>query len=259
VGRLADGRRVYFDTVRAPYGAMAEQTLVAPETLLDVPDGIDDAVAAAMGNCGLAAWLALSRRAGLRPGERVLVLGATGAVGAVAVQSAQVLGAGRVVAVSRLGEAVPGADAVVALETDEHAAVTGGGGTFARGLDDLAGAFRAAAGGGVDVIIDLLWGAPAMAAMRAAAHGARHIQIGQLAGVTAELAAPVVRSAALDLRGFAIFHEPIEARREAYVALGAAVEAGNVVFSLETHPLAEVQVAWERQRAGAKAKLILKP
>src|SRR4051812_21140925 len=53
VGRLADGRRVYFDTVRAPYGAMAEQTLVAPETLLDVPDGIEDTVAAAMGNCGL--------------------------------------------------------------------------------------------------------------------------------------------------------------------------------------------------------------
>src|SRR3954447_20588893 len=74
VGRLADGRRVFFDTTRAPHGAMAERTLVPDDTLLDVPDGLADEVAAALGNSGLGAWLALDWRAGLKEGETVLVL-----------------------------------------------------------------------------------------------------------------------------------------------------------------------------------------
>src|SRR3954452_17001818 len=120
VGRLPDGRRVYFDSCVAPYGAMAERTLVPRDGLIDVPDGIDDAVAAALGNAGLAAWLSLTGRAALAPGEPVLVPGATGAVGTIAVQAAKVLGAGRVVAAARPGERLEallgrGADATFAL------------------------------------------------------------------------------------------------------------------------------------------------
>src|SRR5262245_8059301 len=77
VGRLADGRRVFFAAPAEPYGAMAERTLVSPNELLDVAEGVEDDVAAALGNSGLAAWLALDWRAGLEPGETVLVLGAT--------------------------------------------------------------------------------------------------------------------------------------------------------------------------------------
>lgn len=89
VGRTPDGRRVFFDAPVAPYGSWAEQTLVRVADLLDVADGVDDATAAALGNTGLGAWLALSWRAHLQPGESVLVLGATGAVGSVAVQAAR--------------------------------------------------------------------------------------------------------------------------------------------------------------------------
>src|SRR3954453_7454483 len=96
--RLEDGRRVYFDATVEPYGSMAERTLVPSDAFLDVAEGVDDVVAAALGNTGLAAWLSLRRGAGLREGETVLVLGATGAVGGIAVQAAKVLGAGRVVA-----------------------------------------------------------------------------------------------------------------------------------------------------------------
>jgi NADPH:quinone reductase-like Zn-dependent oxidoreductase len=167
VGRPADGRRVYFDLSVPPYGSMAERTLVPEDVPIDVPDGIDDASAAACGNTGLGAWLALDWRSGLQPGETVLVLGATGAVGSVAVQAAKLLGAGRVVAASRGGRLVRGADAAVDLDAD----------------GDLAEAIREAAGGDVDVTIDPLWGEPAVAAMRAAARHARHVQVGHVAGL----------------------------------------------------------------------------
>jgi NADPH:quinone reductase-like Zn-dependent oxidoreductase len=244
---LADGRRVYFDAV-VPFGSMAERALAAAGELIDVPDGLDDPTAAALGNTGLAGWLALSWRADLQPGETVAVLGATGQVGSVAVQAAKRLGAGRVVAVARGSDRLDalrdrGADAVVALEGD-----------------DLAGRIQAAAGGPVDVIIDSLWGEPAAAAMQAAARFGRHVQVGQLAGAALDLAAPVIRSRSLDVRGFMGAHPPLEVRAQAYAELGALVARGEIVIDVEPVPLADVAGAWERQRSGdAGAKLVLIP
>ena len=116
VGRLADGRRLFFDTTVALFGAWAQQSLVPEASLLAVSDWVDDAVAAALGNAVLAAWLSLDWRARLQPGECVVVLGATGAMGSAAVQIAKILGAKRVVGVDvdevRLAE-LQGADATV--------------------------------------------------------------------------------------------------------------------------------------------------
>jgi NADPH2:quinone reductase len=165
----------------------------------------------------------------------------------IAVQAAKALGAGRVVAAARAGERLEalrrrGADATVALDRE-----------------DLAGAMRAAADRSVDVTIDLLWGRFALAAMQVAAHRARHIQLGHLGGLTIELPAPTVRAAPLDLRGFAVFHEPIEARREGYAALSEHILAGRITVDVEPVPLSEIGAAWERQRAGAERKLIVTP
>jgi NADPH:quinone reductase-like Zn-dependent oxidoreductase len=249
VGRTADGRRVFFEAPMPPYGSWAQRTLVSEEDLLTPADGVDDVTAAALGNTGLAAWLALSWRARLQPGESVLVLGATGALGTVAVQAAKVLGAAHVIAVDldpdRLRRAHErGADATVALTGDA----------------DLASAIREAAGPrGVDVIIDPLWGEPALAAMRAAAPGARHVQIGQAAGVTVSLPAPVIRSIGLQILGFAIFHAPVEVRREAYLALTEQVARGNIHVDVTRMPLDDVATAWELQKQGAPTKLVLTP
>ena len=98
VGRTADGRRVFFDAPVAPYGSWAQRALISAAALMEVADEVDDVTAAALGNTGLAAWLALSWRARLQPGESVLVLGATGAVGSVAVQAAKAQGASYVIA-----------------------------------------------------------------------------------------------------------------------------------------------------------------
>jgi NADPH:quinone reductase-like Zn-dependent oxidoreductase len=248
VGRTADGRRVYFDESVPPFGPWAQRALVRRADLLEPDEAVDDVTAAALGNAGLAAWLGLTWRVGLQPGETVLVLGAAGAVGSIAVQAAKVLGAGRVVAADRDPRRAErlrerGADATVVLDPDT----------------DLAAAFREAAGGGVDVIVDPLWGPPALAAMQAAAHGARHLQLGQLAGLTMELPAPTVRSARLDLRGMAVFHAPLDVRREAYRQLTRHAARGAITVDVVRVPLAEVATAWARQRRGPGVKQVLTP
>src|SRR5215470_19075547 len=103
VARERDGRRIYFNVNApvGPFGSMAERTLIDPKFSFPVPDGVADDVAAALGNAGLAAWLSMSWRARLQPGESVLILGATGVSGLIAVTAAKQLGAGRVVAAGR--------------------------------------------------------------------------------------------------------------------------------------------------------------
>jgi NADPH:quinone reductase-like Zn-dependent oxidoreductase len=248
VGRLPDGRRVYVDATVAPYGCMAERTLVADGHFIEIPEGVDDAVAATLGNAGLAAWLSLEWRAHVASGETVLVLGATGTVGQIAVQAARLLGAGRVVAAGRderrLRRATElGADAAVALDA----------------ADDAEEALREAADGGFDVILDLLWGAPAEAAMGAGAVGARLVQVGQMAGATATLPAATVRSRSLAILGYANFHAPQEVRASAYRRLADHARHGRVAIDLERIALRDVEHAWARQRAGVDRKLVVIP
>jgi NADPH:quinone reductase-like Zn-dependent oxidoreductase len=249
VGRLADGRRVYFDETVAPHGSMAERALVREDALFDVPDGVDDAVAAALGNSALAAWLAPGWRGGLREGETVLVLGATGAVGTLAVQAARMQGAGRVVAAGRDGPRLRrlldlGADAVIDLAS----------------TDDLPAAIREAAGGPVDLTVDMLWGAPAAAALQTIARFGRHVQVGQLAGTVLELPAPAIRSASIDVRGFSVAHPPREVLGEAHRRLLEHVARGDITVDVDALPLSEVARAWEHQRSGAGGpKLVLLP
>ncbi len=248
VGRLGDGRRVFFDATVAPYGSMAELALVDEAALFDIPDAVEDVVAAALGNTGLAAWVALSWRARLAPGETVLVLGATGALGTVAVQAARMQGAGRVVAAALDEPGIErletlGADAVVVLD----------------GAADLPKRLREATEGGSDVVIDPVWGGPALAAMQAAARGARHIQIGHMAGLELSIPATVVRSSAIELRGFALFHAPADVRRTAYTRLIRAVGDGAIAVNTEAVPLEHIDDAWGRQARGAGTKLVIVP
>ena len=248
VGRTADGRRVFFDTLVPPYGSWAQRALVPDAELLEPAVGVSDVIAAALGNTGLAAWLALSWSAKLQRGESVLVLG-TGALGMIAVQAAKAQGAAYVIAADRDPGRLElarerGADVVV---------------TIAPGAD-LSAAFREAAGEhGVDVIIDPLWGDPAFAAMQAASHGARYVQLGNSAASTVELPAATIRSRALHLLGFAVFYVPLEPRREAYRSLTEHAAGGSIIVDTIQLPLSEVASAWEQQRRGAHGKLVLIP
>jgi NADPH2:quinone reductase len=248
VARLEDGSRAYFVDPPPPHGALAERTLLDPSEIHPVPDGVDDGVAVALGIAGLAGWLALSWSAKLREGETVLVLGATGTVGQVAVQAAKLLGASRVVAAGRRAEGLAraaqlGADATVSL-TDS---------------DDLAGAFRDAAGGGLDVIVDPLWGEPALAAMEAANRFARHVALGQSANVHAQVSSATVRNTPLTIVGQTNYAIPAADQREAYGRMTAHAAAGELTADYERVALDDAPAAWERLRSGPGAKLVVFP
>lgn len=252
VGRIAgDGRRVYFGAPVAPFGAFAERVLVGGDDPIELPDGIDDGRAAALGIAGLAGWLPLAWRARLQPGETVLVLGATGVVGQVAVQAARLLGAGRVVAAGRDPAMLDrarrlGADASVDLTAIEPG-------------DALTRAFREAAGGDVDVVHDPLWGAPAAAAVEALGVGGRLVQLGQSAGAQATLASASIRGRQLELLGYLNFLVPRDVRRAAYLTLVEHAAAGRIAVEVERMALSQVADAWERVQRSAHRKLVLAP
>ena len=197
-GRSPDGTRVYFGGVRPPYGPMAERA--AASFVLPLPDGLDEVTAAAIINPGNGAWLALTRRAALQPGETVLVLGATGVSGRIAVALAARMGAGRVIAAGRNRAILDqlGATATVAL----------------GGPDDAAALAEAAGQDGIHVIIDYLWGHPTEAAIaaitrRGMAHAAprvRLVEVGQMAGPPS--ACPLTCCAALGWKSSAAARAP---------------------------------------------------
>ena len=128
VGRLPDGSRVYFGRTNDLYGTFAERSVTQSWLTLPLPDSLDDATAAAMMNPGMSSWAALTARAKFAAGESVLILGATGVAGHLAVQIARRLGATRVIAAGRNPEALQqaaalGADATISLEQDPDALV----------------------------------------------------------------------------------------------------------------------------------------
>ncbi len=250
VGRLADGRRVYFNCQSClwPFGSMAERTLVDPQCVLEVPDGPSDALAAALGNAGLAAWLPLSWRARLAPGETVLVIGATGLSGLIAVAAARLLGAGRIVAAGRNPEALEhcralGADAIVNLGD----------------AADLAAAYASAAGGPIDVALDYLCGPPAEAALEALGKGGRIVHIGTTVEAAMKLPGQSLRRTSADIMGFAYYHAPIAVQQAAYAALCLHAAAGRIHIDIETLPLGDIRQAWDRQLAGSRTRLVLTP
>jgi NADPH:quinone reductase-like Zn-dependent oxidoreductase len=247
VVRRPDGSLAYFDVPIPPYGGLAPRTLVREDSLIPLPEGLDPGLAIAFGVAGLAGWLGLSWRADLRPGERVLVLGASGVVGMIAVQAARLLGAGEVVAAARDADGLArardrGADATVRL-----------------GAEGWEEALQAAAGDGYDVIVDPLWGEPAAAALQAIAAGGRLVQIGAAAAAEATLPSAAIRGKLASVLGHTNFHTPPEVKREAYLAMAAAGARGDLVVDVERVPLDAIADAWERLASGAHGKLVVEP
>jgi len=252
VGRTADGRIVWvfgggFGRTRA--GGMAERASIGDALAIDVPEGADPAVAAGLGIAGLAGWLPFAWRAPLEGGENVLVLGATGSVGLVAVQTAKLLGAARVVAAGRSPE---GLEQAVALGADT--------GLRLDETDDLVTAFKDAFGGeGPSYVFDPLWGAPAAAAAQAAVPRATIVNLGQSAGATSELASAAVRFKSLSILGHTNFAVPPDELAAHYRRLVGHVTAGDIVFDVDRVPLDDVPAAWQRQADGPGAKLVVVP
>jgi len=256
VGRLEDGSRVYFGISRSPYGTFSERALAANWMCIPLPEGLDDATAAGIANPAMSSWVALTGRAKFVAGESVLILGATGVAGQLAVQIAKRLGARRVIAAGRNPQALEmlkelGADAVISLD-QEH--------------DPLVAAFRSEyAGAGVDVVLDYLWGHPAecvleaisQKGLRKAASRVRFVQIGDSAGRTISLRAASLRSSGLELLGSGFGSASLNQIRAAIEEFFKAAATEPFQFKIKKAPLSDIEALWNSPEHGTR--LVFQP
>jgi NADPH2:quinone reductase len=256
VGLLENGTRVLFGGGHSPYGTFAERAPASKWMCIPLPDGLDDATAAGIANPGMSSWVALSGRAKFVAGESVLILGATGVAGQLAVQIAKRRCARRVVGAGRNPQALAGlktlgADAVISLDQEQDAQVA---------------AFRSEfAGEGVDVVLDYLWGQPAESTLKAIAQKGlskagsrvRFVQIGSSAGPAIALNAATLRSSGLELLGSGFGSASLD---QIMAAIGeffhsAATEPFH--FNVKTAPLSEVEALWNSPERGIR--LVFQP
>ncbi|RZU10885.1 NADPH2:quinone reductase [Kribbella rubisoli] len=247
IGRLPDGTVVGFGNVRSPYGALAEKTVVPEGAYAPIPDGIDPAVATVMASAITA--LTMKTAAGLQPGETVLVQGATGVAGRLAIQVARLLGAGRIVATGRddtqLAELR--ADATINTAVSDEA--------LQKAFDE-AGAY--------DVVIDFLWGRPTEILLRALtpdtfAFGTptRIVQVGEVAGSDLVVPADALRTSGVELYGAGRNLSP-ESMGEAYQQVVDWTRAGELTFAIDRVPLSEIESAWQRGSSRGR-RLVVQP
>ena len=254
VGHLDDGQRVFFGGCRPPYGAMAQRAVVPSAFVFRVPAGVSDGLAAALPNPGVSAWLALTFRAKLAPGENVLVLGATGVTGRLAVRMARLLGARRVVAAGRNQESLLflrqlGADATIRLDIP------------AKDLQELF--VREAGQSGFQVVIDYVWGQPAEAFLSAITSAkfavigteTRLVQVGESAGPTISLPAAVLRSTALTILGTAGIPTR-DVLADALQRVMAYAAKGELQVDTADVPLLDIESAWDRNEPGRRMLII---
>lgn len=242
VGRLEDGKRVYFVLPKTPLGSMAERTIVPSAHCVALPDDLDDVTAAAIANPGMSSWAAYTERAKLKAGETVLINGATGTAGRLAVQIARHLGAMKIIATGRNAAALDavaalGADVTIPLVEDEAV---------------LENSFKRQFSEGVDVVIDYLWGHSAERLLIAAAKAGteavpiRFVQVGSVSGSDIALPSAVLRSSPITLMGSGIGSIPLD-RMIACIddLLRATVPAGLEIATTSV-PLADVEQAWAK-------------
>ena len=247
VGTLEDGSRVYFTFARKPWGSMCERTVAPRARCLPLPDNIDDVQAAAIANPGMSAWLSINDRAGLVKGESVLILGATGVAGQLAIQVARHLGARRVVAAGR------NLEAIASEELDGQVSLM-------QPDDAIREAFVVEARTGIDVVIDYLWGRPTELLLEALAKGfdpnagrsTRLVEVGESAGKAISLAGATLRSIDLKLMGSGFGAVPLERVLGAIPKLFAMAAAGSLKIAAEPVPLAQVETAWGRKESGKR-------
>ena len=256
VGLLEDGTRVFCGGCRPPYGTMAERTVVPRAWCIPVPADVDDLAAAALPNGALSSWLPLVYRAKLQKGETVLIMGATGVSGKLAIQVAKHLGAGRVVAAGRNPHVLEklsslGADAVISLAQPDGA---------------LAETFAAAASRHpFDVILDYVWGHPVEVLVGALTRHdlmaeeaqIRLVSIGSLAGPTAAIPSAALRSAGVEIYGSGGGSVSHEAIAETFPKLWALASAGGLKIDVDPVPLSDIEAVWTHDEVDGSRHVIV--
>lgn len=254
VGERSDGQLVGFSSSKAPYGAMAEKTVVPKESTILIPDGISAETAAALPSSALTSLFPLKWGVNMEPGNTVLINGATGVSGKLAVQIAKLLGAGRVIGTGRNEKSLKrikelGADIVVDLKQSK---------------EDLNTSFKKVINEGVDIILDFLWGDPTEALIKAlvpqeiSLNGQRTqlVQIGEKAGSKLSLSADALRTSGLVISGGASGITP-ESLSEGANLVWEWIKENKLFMDMEIIPLQDIESVWKRSDFQGKRIVIV--
>lgn len=253
VGRGADGKLRYFILPDTTMGAMAEQTVINARRSIVLPDGTDPVAVAAAMNPGMSSWVGLRQRVHFQPGQKVLVLGATGNAGQLAVQVARLFGAAEVIAAGREAGKLSvltavGATGTVLLDGTPDAAARLG-----RAADDT------------DVVIDYLWGQPTADAVGAIiparaddSQQLTWLQVGSVAGDTSPIPSAALRAARLQIVGSGQGSVSTHAILTELPALAREIAQGTFQVNARAVPLADVEQAWADAAVGSQ-RIVLTP
>jgi len=240
IGALPDGTVVGFGNPRLPYGALAEKTVVPKGAYMPIAEGIEPEIATVLGTA--ITGMSIKTAAGFVPGQTVLVQGATGVAGRLAVKVARLLGAGRIVATGRDNDQLRelralGADTVINTAVSDEA---------------LTQAYLDAKGDGYDIVADYLWGRPTEILLRSLVPTSftfpkptRLIQIGASAGAALALAAESLRTSGVEIYGAAKGLGP-ETMQEVYGQIVTWAQSGELTFDVVKVPLSDIETAWQR-------------
>lgn len=253
---LLDGQGLIgFGGMHPPYGSMAEKAVIPRGYFVPIPAEVDAGTAAAVPGSTLTSLFPLKWGACLQPGETVLINGATGFAGKLAVQVARLLGAKRVIGTGRHAASLRalqtlGADSVIDLKQSDA---------------EVAEALKhEASTSGYDVVLDFLWGHPTEILLNAlipeelafAKHRTRLIQIGMMAGSHISLPADALRTSGLEIMGAGSYITP-EALAEGTALAWEWIQAGKLTADVEPVPLKEVEKAWLRTDLQGKRLVIV--
>lgn len=248
VGHTSDGLRVYFALPRPPFGSLATRAVVPVDQLVDVPDALDDTTAAAAANPGMSCWIPLTQFTRVGPDEAVLINGATGIAGRMAVQVAKYLGASKVIATGRddaklRGLSELGADVLLSVRPP---------------LEAFRDAVRKEAhDAAIGTVLDYLWGPSAEAILQAlggpnAPRGPsriRYVQVGNLSGPTITLAGAILRSSGIEILGSGLGSSSDAALVAGIGQFLNAFAQARFRIALDVHPLSDVERAWNEATA----------
>lgn len=253
VGETADGKLVGFSGMKTPYGAMAEKVVVPEQSLGAIPHGVRPAIAAALPSSAMTSLFPLKWGMKMKQGENVLVNGATGVSGKLAVQIAKRLGAGRVVGTGRNEKSLQrakelGADAVIDLKQPEG---------------ELLASFKKEVEEGIDIVLDFVWGRPTEMLLKAIVpvelsvveKGTRLVQIGEKAGAEISLPASALRTSGLEIHGGAKGMTP-ELIQEGIDLVWEWVKKDKLLMDIEEIPLKDIETIWQRSDFEGKRVVI---
>ncbi len=255
VGEMADGSLIAFGGLLPPYGTMAEKAVVPKQYkmyLAPVPKAVDPLVAAALPASALTSYFPLQWSAKLEKGESILINGATGVSGKLAIQIAKLLGVGRIIATGRDEAGLQkilqlGADAAIDLKQPD---------------EQIKEAFKKEAGKGYDIVLDFLWGHPTelllntLVPKRAgfATHRTRFVQIGQSAGENINLPAETLRTSGLELMGVGKISP--EVIPEALQQVWDWLQNNQLTIDIEKVFLKDISEAWNRKTEGKRIVIV---